>query len=368
MKAKTPAKGTRCAYSVKRFGADLMLITGLLGSCPLLSAPTGCNIAQVAELRVSLVTNEPMIDGQINGQSVQILLNTGGYRTFIGGETARRLHLPLRQYTDERAYGLGGAVPVLTTIVNEFRLGQFAARDVRFAVLDTVHNDPYSGSEFALGADFFSKFTTEFDLSHGVVRLLLPRGCQAEQLLYWDKAYFMTELEAISPGNPHFWTYVLVNGKRLRAMFDSGASSSMISLVAAQSAGVTPQSDATEPATALVGITGKPMASWIGKFDIFAIGNETIRNAKLQMSEMGANNRDERLGSHLPAQIGQWDVIIGADFLRAHRVVFSPESHKVLFTYTSGPVFQVIGADQPRAAAQAGEAASPPVVPTANSP
>jgi Aspartyl protease len=161
----------------------------------------------------------------------------------------------------------------------------------------------------------------------------------------------------------------LVNGKRLRAMFDSGAASSMISLQAAKSAGITPQSNATtEPATVGLGISGKPMASWIGQVDTFAIGNETIRNAKLQISEMEANDRTDRLGSHMPVQISRWDVIIGADFLRAHRVLISPETHKVYFTYTSGPVFQVIGADQPQEAAQAGEAASPTVVPTPNSP
>jgi predicted aspartyl protease len=341
----------------------------MLDSFPLAAASTACKIAQVTELHVRFAANLPIIDGEINGQGVQILLNTGGYRTFIGGETARRLHLPLRQYTDEQAYGLGGAVPVLTTIVNEFKLGEFTSRDVRFSVLDTVHNDPYGGSEFALGADFFSKFTTEFDLSHEAVRLLVPRDCQTEQLLYWDKSYFVTDLEPLNPHNLHFETYVLVNGQRLRAMFDSGAASSMISLQAAKSAGITPQSNATtEPATVVRGISGKPMASWIGKFDTFAIGNETIRNAKLQISGMDANDRTERLGSHMPVQMSQWDVIIGADFLRAHRVLISPETHKVFFTYTSGPVFQVIGTDQPQEAAQAGETASPPVVPTPNSP
>jgi hypothetical protein len=42
--------------------------------------------------------------------------------------------------------------------------------------------------------------------------------------------------------------------------------------------------------------------------------------------------------------------------------VISPEAREVVFTYTSGPVFQLMGADQPRETAQAGEAASPPAV------
>jgi Aspartyl protease len=129
---KTPAMGTCRVYSVQRFCAALVLIAGMLDSFPLAAASTPCKIAQITELHVRLAANLPMMDGEINGQGVQILLNTGGYRTFIGGETARRLHLPLRQYTDEQAFGLGGAVPVLTTIVNEFKLGEFTARDVRF--------------------------------------------------------------------------------------------------------------------------------------------------------------------------------------------------------------------------------------------
>jgi hypothetical protein len=47
---------------------------------------------------------------------------------------------------------------------------------------------PYDPSTVALvlGDEFFANFSTEFDLEHGVIRLLRPKGCKADQLAYWS--------------------------------------------------------------------------------------------------------------------------------------------------------------------------------------
>jgi hypothetical protein len=128
-----------------------------------------CKIIQVAELHVNRVSNRPMSDGAINGQKVNILLDTGIYRTFIEGAAARQLHLPLRQYSDQRTYGVGGSVPILTAVVEQLKIDRFTVKDLRLTVLDQGKTKELARLELLLGADFFSRFTTEFDLANGVI-------------------------------------------------------------------------------------------------------------------------------------------------------------------------------------------------------
>jgi hypothetical protein len=52
----------------------------------------------------------------------------------------------------------------------------------------------------------------------------------------------------------------------------------------------------------------------------------------------------------------------------AHRVLISPQTRKMVFTYTGGPVFQLLRADEQPEAAQGGERGSPPAEPPASSP
>jgi hypothetical protein len=179
------------------------------------------------------------------------------------------------------------------------------------------------------------------------VRLLRAEGCQPEQLVYWDKAYSLTKLDRLSVGDPHFQAEVLVNGKTTSAWLDTGASISNISRQAAQNAGVTPGDRDTQAATAIHGLAPTQVASWVGRFDTFTIGNETIRNAKLRIADMFANDRTTETGSNIARAVqGLPDMLIGDDFFLSHRLVVLPREHLLLFTYTGGPVFQVNRPDE----------------------
>ena len=58
---------------------------------------------------------------------------------------------------------------------------------------------------------------------------------------------------------------------------------------------------------------------------------------------------DERLvpryvhlfGSHLQKQVGLRPMLLGADFLLAHRVLVAHSQRKIYFTYAGGPIFQL---------------------------
>jgi hypothetical protein len=186
-------------------------------------------------------------------------------------------------------------------------------------------------------------FTTEFDLAHDVIRLFRQEGCQPPQLVHWGNGYFLNDLYSMSGDDPHMQTNVLVNGQRVRALLDTGASVSYILAQAATRAGIVPGGKDTTPAQTTHGVAGVAVESWVGRFDTVAIGNETIRNAKLRIADLNRNNKVEARGSHIPHIVeGMPDMILGDDFFLSHRVVVMPHEHKVLFTYNGGTIFQAL--------------------------
>ena len=92
----------------------------------------------------------------------------------------------------------------------------------------------------------------------------------------------------------------------------------------------------------------------------FAIGNETIRDTPIGFADLWKDATYTPTGSHLPRRVqGNPPVLLGADFLRAHRVLVAHSQHKVYFTYEGGPVFQTSGPLGPRSASPAAENAKP---------
>jgi hypothetical protein len=148
---------------------------------------------------------------------------------------------------------------------------------------------------------------------------------------------------------------VLVNGKQVNAILDTGAPTSIISLSAANGAGVNPTQDRTKSAGKVTGLAGNPIEAWIGTFGMFALGDESVRNVKLQIADLFTADTQETTGSHIRQHVeGLPEMLVGADFFRTHRILVLFAEHKLVFTYNGGPIFQTI---EPDAAAQTGGSA-----------
>jgi predicted aspartyl protease len=335
------------------------------------SAFAACKIGTIAEIPVSIVGNRALIDAQINGQDAKVLVDTGGVLTLLWEEEAVRLGLPLQTGTRERLFGIGGEARVFGTVITQFQMGSFTDNYLHLAVVGRAlgGRPRIHGSTMILGEDFFSNFTTEFDFAHGVIRLLRPEGCQPDQLTYWSDTYSLAELERINPEHARLRTNVLVNGRRISAMLDTGATTSMIARETAEGMGVVPGSAGTVAAGAIAGAAAKPVESWIGTFASFSIGDESMRNVKLRIADLFTADTTETTGSHIRQPIGNHpDLLIGCDFFLSHRILVLAKEHTLLFTYNGGPVFQLVksstapkeGSDHPaRVAAPPAPAAKP---------
>jgi len=114
-----------------------------------------------------------------------------------------------------------------------------------------------------------------------------------------------------------------VNGVKIHVIFDTGASTSYLTLVAAKRAGVTPESPGVVDGGTGAG-SGRAAALVDRAFASFKVGDEEVRNTRLRIGE------GNLLGD---------DMLVGADFFLSHRIYVSNSQHKLYFTYNGGPVF-----------------------------
>jgi predicted aspartyl protease len=324
----------------------------------LVTAPSAfgaCTIKKLAELHVTLVGNRPLIEGQVNGQVVKIMVDTGSTFSFIREEKAKQLGLKMSSVPNVSIYGVGGEARLRATVLKELKFGPFTDKNLQLAVVGSRHEQRQSEAAFVLGEDFFSNFSTEFDFAHGAIRLLRLQGCKFDQVAYWSDRYSLAELSSANPQSARIQTDVLVNGKQVNAILDTGAPTSIISLSAANGAGVNPTQDRTKSAGKVTGLAGNPIEAWIGTFGMFALGDESVRNVKLQIADLFTADTQETTGSHIRQHVeGLPEMLVGADFFRTHRILVLFAERKLVFTYNGGPIFQTIELD---AAAQTGGSA-----------
>ena len=309
-----------------------------------------CRFQKVVEWPVRMIARHMAVDGAINGKKVGIVLDTGATTSMMFSASAKRLGLDLRESRGERAYGVGGETKVYTTVVDEFKLGEVVVRGLQLRVMG--ENDPGAGFDLLLGEDFLSSFDVEFDLAHGVVRLWQPKDCDGASLAYWTRdAVGEVAIEPVTDMRRKIEFIVQLNGKPMHAILDSGASTSIVSKHDAEAVG-------TISAGGRIGSSGlgaKTVDAWVGKFAQFAIGNEDIPDVEILVADIYQGATYQGTGSRISKNVFEnQPMLLGADFLRAHRTLVSHSQRKLYFTYVGGPVF-VTGRTKPPAVPPSGD-------------
>jgi predicted aspartyl protease len=206
---------------------------------------------------------------------------------------------------------------VESTTVEEFKIGSLVRTD--WQVMVAGERD--SGVDILLGEDVFDKVDVEFDLPHNQVRLFQPIQCEGVALAYWSPQ----QASQVKLGSgPKIVVPVKINGRVVHAVLDSGAEVSVLNSAVAKGLGLTPNSPGVVFSGKRGGVGANLIDSWLAPLRSFSIGSETISETVIRFAELG-------LGA---------EMLLGADFLRAHRVLVSHSQRKMYFTYEGGPVFE----------------------------
>jgi tetratricopeptide (TPR) repeat protein len=295
-----------------------------------------CKFFPVAQMPVTMAGLRPLVDAQINGKPTHFVLDSGSFFNIMSPATAAEYELKVAPF-GMKLRGIGGDTGTGITAVEEFGLMGLNFRHAEFLV---------SGSEVGaagvIGQNLLSRFDVEYDLAKGTVHLFRAEECDKSFLAYWTspgQAYSSMDINKVVRGDPHTIGKAYVNGKSIRAMFDTGASVSAISLKAAEHAGVKVDSPGVVPAGLARGFGRGMVKQYIAVFASFKVGDgEEIKNTRLRV-----------LDSELPDA----DMLIGADFFLSHHILVSNSQRKLYLTYNGGPVFNLTAAASESSAAPA---------------
>jgi len=314
-----------------------------------------CKLGKMAELPITMSGSKPQLTAKINGEDAQFVADSGAFYSMMSEASASQYKLSLRP-TRFGFYvtGVGGTVTPSIATVKVFTIAGVPIKNVEFLVGGSEVGG--SASVGVLGQNFFRIGDTEYDLANGVIRLMHPDDCKHTNLAYWVKGtedFSIVEIDSTTEVAPYTIGTAYVNGARVRVMFDTGAGASVLSLKAAERAGLTPASPGVVQAGYYHGIGRGAVKTYIGPFASFKIGDEEIRNTRLRFGEIGVEKAD---------------MLIGVDFFLSHRIYVARGQNKLFFTYNGGPVFNLATLPAPKPAAVAGSDAAPAPAATATPP
>lgn len=318
---------------------------GILGAFlagPLVRAE--CSFKMAGELPIMMDGNNPLVEGEINGQPMRALIDTGAELSILWAEAASQYGLRPIQIDGLKIVGVGGVQTGMAVTLRELKLGKARQRKLRIAVASGAAYQPGSAA-LLLGQDLLSQYDVEYDLRNKVVRLFETEGCETADLAYWaEGAYEVVPLRPRTENLRGIHLAVLLNGKPVRALLDTGAYTTVVTLAAARRAGLQPGSAGVKQAGVSAGVGSRKRDSWIGSFSTFQIGDQVIKNARIRMADLFGGTREAPTGSRIAMRGGsEPEMLLGADFFQAHRVLVSYRQNKAYFTYNGGPVFQIEG-------------------------
>jgi predicted aspartyl protease len=330
---------------VKRIVAAAGLIATLgLGWVGAASAQSGkdCKLSKIAELPFKFEYNKALVQVTINGKVAWFAVDTGAGDSSMFGGAARTLGLSETTVDGMRVYGVGGGQDAKSVVISEFGLGKAKVKDVRFYSIGHRGSPEFAG---LLGRDFLDGVgDMEFDIVAHALRFWKPQDCGNRSLAYWTKTPLAADIAHDEMGAP-YTVKMMINGKRVDAELDSGSDTTVVTPEVARSVGLPPQNYATE-VRQTGGIGEAAVATRIATFDSVIVGDEEIKHARLQVADLFAADTEMRTGSLLAKPVEGLKMpgmLLGADFLRSHRALLVAEQHLLYFTYSGGPVFQIVG-------------------------
>ena len=269
----------------------------LLSAC---AQDRSCQLEKLAELPLRMEANVPVLTVEINGRPATMVLDTGSDSTVLTRIAARRLGVA----EGGEAYsvtGAGGHEPVLLARIDRLRLGAVQVDQLRTLLADAP-GPPIDG---LLGLDVLVSYELDLDVPQGRAALYRARQCTQ---IRPDWAGAFEQLPAQQARSGHLFVPVQVDGEPLRAMLDTGASVSTLSLQSAEDARVSGRRLAALPASRGQSVNAGGIVMRNAHFRELKVGQQVIEHPQLAIVD-------------LPATAG--DMLLGSDYLASRRVWFS---------------------------------------------
>lgn len=297
-------------------GGILLLLTAFSAG-----AHAGCTVKKRGAVSFAPVANRILVPLTINGINANVVLDTGAARSLVTPEAVRRLGLASDEWIATTMRGVGGIVEHPNADPHSLALGEVplhrhtVTHDISLLVADMPGSlPPGLVIDGLLGRDLLSSFDLEFDILAHHLTLYDVHECSG-QFVPWTGSF--ATLPAAMPMTKAMVVPITVNGQTLRALLDTGATSSLILAPGMFRLGLRPEMVGHDPDAVTRGIG--PTAPEIHRhsFSSWQVGPELESNPTFWVSQARV--------------VPIVDVLLGADWLLAQR--------RVWISFTTGQVF-----------------------------
>lgn len=273
--------------------------------------PGGCVMREIAELPVLTQTGVPIVKAGINGTPVAFIVDTGARVSVIGRTSADALGLPVSFENHHLIIGIGGATFAPDATISRLSLGDGAARNITFITAgefgQRIAGLPVVG---LFGGDFLANYDVEFDLPAHRIGLYTEQHCGAH-FRPWADTFYEQKFDLNNATEIDF--DASLDGRTIALQLDSGAQHMVLDLETGAIGGALPGNMANDSRSRLTGVDGNPVPGRAHRFDSLTIGPEQYQSIRLNVADVPKS-------------------LLGADFLRSHRVWVS-YPHEMLYIH-----------------------------------
>lgn len=292
--------------------ARLPLLCAVLLLCTT-AAHAACQVAPRGVVPVDGAAGHLLVTVQVNDTPATFILDTGADRTLMGEDAVRRLGLERDGWVASVVRGIAGIEQRPNALPRSLRLGATALRRHTLTGDTSVTVGPLPVAVLAgrpiaglLGRDFLSPFDLDLDLPDHRLTLYEVDGCTGA-FLPWTTPY--AAIPAGTPMGAALVVQVLLDGRPLRALIDSGASASLLTKSGMFRLGLTPELLARDPGGNGAGVGPAPVPMRLHRFAELRVGPDVTRDPALWVAPV-----------HVVPIV---DMLLGADWLAARHVWLS---------------------------------------------
>ncbi|HEY1936219.1 MAG TPA: retroviral-like aspartic protease family protein [Acetobacteraceae bacterium] len=294
----------------------LLMLAAVVGT-----AHAACTVQARGSVTFALIANRVIVPLTVNGINAAFVLDTGAERTLVTPEAVQRLGLASDKWVGTTMSGVGGIVEHPNADPRSLSLGgvKLHRRTVSHDTSLTVGAMPGLAPDGMvldglLGRDFLSAFDLQLDMPAHRLTVFDVSGCSG-RFLPWAGPY--AALSAEMPMTQAMVVPIAVDGQPLRALLDTGATSSLIVAPGMFRLGLTPALLARDPGATMTGIGPQSPAMHRHRFASLRIGPEVQRDPWLWVASV-----------HVVPIV---DALLGEDWVAAQR--------RVWISFATGQVF-----------------------------
>ena len=207
------------------------LVAGCIFCCAALAADgpaaasaTSCQLKRYVTLPMTITRSGLItVPMKVEGQMLNMLVDTGGYATMLTEGAAARLNLKKGPIAPSNwLFGFGGHMSLYGAAAN-LEIAGIPITGKAFNLIAGVEH----GVDGILGADLLRAFDVDIDYAAGKLSLFSPEHCPGK-VVYWTRDPFAVVPITVRDSERHINLDVQLDGHEISAVLDTGASTSVL--------------------------------------------------------------------------------------------------------------------------------------------